>query len=235
VAESSSDRDLPARVLGTVTPTGSIQLPPKAPEVIGNPTGSIQLPTAPDGAPVSGPIAFRRPSGPPGDGTALTRRVRGAQLPDTGEAPAATPSTRPERSAQSVRGALQSFSAGRRTASEYALGHGTGPIPTEKPTTSAPGTPTADRPATDKDPSAGPAPATSTNGRPNGSAPADGPTPITAASGAPRSLPRRVRGAQMPETDLPSAAPAPERSAAEVRAALSNFVAGRRAAEHDDE
>jgi hypothetical protein len=38
----------------------------------------------------------------------------------------------------------------------------------------------------------------------------------------------------MPETDLPTSAPPPGRSAAEVRAALSNFVAGRRAAENED-
>jgi hypothetical protein len=54
-------------------------------------------------------------------------------------------------------------------------------------------------------------------------------------SGVAAGLPRRVRGAQMPQTDLPAASPQPaERSAADVRAALSNFVAGRRAAEDEE-
>jgi signal transduction histidine kinase len=44
----------------------------------------------------------------------LTRRVRGAQLPDTG--PEATNEPAPERTADSVRSALSSFTAGRRTA-----------------------------------------------------------------------------------------------------------------------
>jgi hypothetical protein len=85
------------------------------------------------------------------------------------------------------------------------------------------------------------------DGQPSTAAPAQSPPPsdpnaqpvISAATVAQPAtpgpaLPRRVRGAQMPKTDLPTSAPAPERSAAEVRAALSNFVAGRRAAEHED-
>ena len=182
-----------------------------------NATEPIQLPPAPDGSPVSGPISFRKPPARPGEGTGLTRRVRGAQLPDTGDAPQPVRTddggARPQRSAQSVRGALASFSAGRRTAAEVTIGNA------------------ADLKRAE------PRPASNGAAHPLDGDPVAQPASAAAAQqvGAPGPLlPRRVRGAQMPQTDLPVSAPAPERSAAEVRAALSNFVAGRRAAEHED-
>jgi signal transduction histidine kinase len=265
--------------------TGAISLPPRAPEVASPATGSVIIPPAPEVSPVSGPIAFRKPQPGPGEPGTLTRRVRGAQLPDTGEAPPgsapASSPARPERSAQSVRGALQSFNAGRRTASEVTLANshpGTGPISTGGPAATAQrpavagdkatADKTADRATADTAAADGAAPAkaqpAARSAKPAArpAQPAERPAarssePSTASGGSATSggsparlkpataaepvivpggpqLPRRVRGAQMPETDLPSSEPAPERSAAEVRAALSNFVAGRRAAEHDD-
>jgi hypothetical protein len=254
---------------------GSFPLPPRAPEVAASPnTGAVIIPPAPEVAPVSGPIAFRKPTPGPGEPTTLTRRIRGAQLPDTGEgsSPSAPETTnRPARSAQSVRGALQSFNAGRRTASEVTLGAtkpvtglpleqaaSTSPITATTASTSTTATPDA-APVTAPNPIAAaasaPTPAqTPTSAQtpapvqsaapgkadhrkaPTGQAPAStaapADPPATVAGGRP--LPRRVRGAQMPETDLPTSAPPPGRSAAEVRAALSNFVAGRRAAENED-
>ncbi|HEY6796579.1 MAG TPA: ATP-binding protein [Kineosporiaceae bacterium] len=195
--------------------SGSFPLLPRAPEVStgnGTGTGAIPLPPLP---PASGPIMFRKPPARPGERNGLTRRIRGAQLPDTGEPPpnasGTGSSSRPERSAQSVRGALASFTAGRRTASEVTIGNAAELKRNESRLSTAPVAPAAD--------------------------PITQPVvPPAAASPAPdaTALPRRVRGAQMPRTDLPKAAPAPERSAADVRAALSQFVAGRRAAEHDD-
>jgi signal transduction histidine kinase len=226
-ASPATERTTP----GTGTPaaptpagvTGSFPLPPRAPEVASPPTGSVIIPQAPDVAPVSGPIAFRKPPTGPGEPTSLTRRVRGAQLPDTGETTPAAPSARPERSAQSVRGALQSFNAGRRTASEITFGH-TKPITEPIITGGSIGRPAASTPA------AKPAPTTAARtGRSTHDATAE---PL--ALPGERPLPRRVKGAQMPETDVPTSAPPPERTAADVRAALSNFVAGRRAAEHED-
>jgi len=208
--------------------TGSFVLPPRAPALPAvNGTGPIHLPPPPDSSPasspVSGPIAFRKPAARQ-EGTGLTRRVRGAQLPDTGEPPAgpgadASAAGRPERSAQSVRGALASFTAGRRTASEVTIGNAAELKRADHrpaPPAAAGGRAPADHPVAD--PVTRPMVSASTV-----TPPAPGPL-----------LPRRVRGAQMPQTDLPEAVPAPERTAAEVRAALSNFVAGRRAAEHDE-
>jgi len=177
-------------------------------------TGPIPLPPLPDEAAGNGPIAFRKPPAGPG-GSGLTRRVRGAQLPDTGEAAnrqagQGASQDRPDRSAQSVRGALASFTAGRRTASEVAIGNA---ADLKRPEPRVASSSHLGDPITQPVVSAGTV------------RQAEAPGPI---------LPRRVRGAQMPQTDLPTSAPAPERSAAEVRAALSNFVTGRRAAEHED-
>ena len=218
--------------------TGSFSLPPRAPEVAEPPpTGAVIIPPAPGISPVSGPIAFRKPAPGPGEPTSLTRRVRGAQLPDTGEAatPTGEAAQRPTRSAQSVRGALQSFNAGRRTASEMARS-ATQPVvglPTGTATTgttpAVPATSTSSTPDPGQIATTAPDPA----GRTAAADPAaGGPRPVAVAGG--QALPRRVRGAQMPETDLPASAPPQGRSAAEVRAALSNFVAGRRAAEDED-
>jgi signal transduction histidine kinase len=206
--------------------TGSFTLPPRAPEVAGGSTGTIPLPPLPEASPVSGQISFRKRPARPGEGTGLTRRVRGAQLPDTGDAPATAPGStsalRPERSAQSVRGALASFNAGRRTASEVTIGNAAELKRSETRSAGISAAPAADPPSQPAIPSSA-----TPSAAPSPQAPA---TPEPGAA----TLPRRVRGAQMPTTDLPAAAPAPERSAADVRAALSNFVAGRRAAEHED-
>jgi signal transduction histidine kinase len=154
-------------------------------------------------------------AGAPGSGGGLKRRIRGAQMPDTGEDAAGPHAPPPERTAQSVRGALASFNAGRRSAEEATH---TGSLSTGAINLAAAGAA----------PVLGPAHAE----RPPAAAAV--PEPLVVPVGESGALPRRVRGAQLPETDLPSTTePAPERSAAEVRAALSNFVAGRRAAEHD--
>ena len=105
--------------------TGSIKLPPRAPEVSAA-TGAVRLPSgqAPGRGPTAGLPPQKTAGGPPtkkaaGDGSPLKRRIRGAQLPDTGESvpPAAAP-PRADRTAQSVRGALQSFATGRRIAAD---------------------------------------------------------------------------------------------------------------------
>jgi signal transduction histidine kinase len=117
------------RAVTPAAPTGSFTLPPRAPEATPPVTGTVIIPPAPKISPVSGPITFRKPTPGPGEPTTLTRRVRGAQLPDTGDTlPAGPPgdASRPERSPQSVRGALQSFNAGRRTASKWLWQHQTG-------------------------------------------------------------------------------------------------------------
>jgi signal transduction histidine kinase len=107
-------------VAAPVTAAPSVPPPAPAPEPV--PTASAGEPTAlPAWAADDRPAAAHRKAseaaanqnGQPGQ-TGLTRRVRGAQLPDTG--PEATNEPAPERTAASVRNALSSFSAGRRTA-----------------------------------------------------------------------------------------------------------------------
>jgi signal transduction histidine kinase len=193
--------------------------------------GQVIIPPVPERSPVSGPIAFRRPPAGPSGAAGLTRRVRGAQLPETGDpiGKAQTGTPRPQRSAQSVRGALQSFTAGRRTASEVTLGNAqpmTGPTPVR----GAGPVREDDAPTRPQPMIVGPL-AHPEEGQ---SEPYQRTSAPSAEDAGGRPLPRRVRGAQMPQTDLPTSAPAPGRTAAEVRAALSNFVAGRRAAEHED-
>ncbi|MDQ1287648.1 MAG: hypothetical protein QG622_1213, partial [Actinomycetota bacterium] len=225
-----------------------VPAPPSAASVA--PAAPVIIPPVPERSPMSGPIAFRRPPAGPGGQSGLTRRVRGAQLPDTGDAPDQAKDTpRPERSAQSVRGALQSFSAGRRTAAEVALGNtqpDPGPVPPHGSGVREDDAPTRPQPLlTDQmvaEYGQAQLQARSAPEQPFGQQPfQQQPEPVleapasdvdVAPGGHP--LPRRVRGAQMPQTDLPTSAPAPGRTAAEVRAALSNFVAGRRAAEHED-
>jgi len=191
----------------------------------------------------------------------LKRRVRGAQLPDTGvPAPAvgrggmaATPPDRPDRSADSVRAGLASFAAGRRSAAGASspapsVGSLSPAFPNRaQPAAQQPGShpsgavqqsygqtapqraayqPTA-QPAEPVSPTAAHWSATPSPAAPVARAVA----PAESAGGV---LPRRVRGAQLPTTDVPaSPAPTQERSATDVRTALSNFVAGRRAAEND--
>lgn len=210
--------------------TGAVLLP-RAPEIARPMTGPVIIPSAPEQTPASGPIAFRRPAAAPGESSGLTRRVRGAQLPDTGDTPSPREAALPNRSAQSVRGALQSFNAGRRTAAEVSLGNArteAGSAPARGPVREDP-TPTRPQPTLA---GATRQPQPPTNGASRPAVTQRVGHPVIAPSGD--SLPRRVRGAQMPQTDLPTSAPAPGRTAADVRAALSNFVAGRRAAEHED-
>jgi signal transduction histidine kinase len=218
-----------------VSETGSIKLPPRAPEAAPG-TGSISRPAAPPS--VHGSAGGLPPQKAPSEGSQLKRRVRGAQLPDTGESvPPPTAPIRTDRTAQSVRGALQNFAAGRRSAAdETARDPGATGSMALPPLSTGPNgqVRAADAP-------------------PNAAAPATAATPVVGAAArgahhvepaleavpdptaAAASLPRRVRGAQLPQTDLPPAtAPTAERSAADVRAALSNFVAGRRAAEDEE-
>jgi signal transduction histidine kinase len=217
--------------------TGSIKLPPRAPEVVNR--GSARRPVGP--TPTQGPGGGlpSQQQQAASESAQLKRRIRGAQLPDTGESvpPPAAPA-RNDRTAQSVRGALQNFAAGRRSAADETardpgstgsmglptlsagtngqVRPGVAAAPSAPSTAAAPAAPVADTPVADD--------AASQVGQ--GTA---------AISEAAAGLPRRVRGAQLPQTDLPAAAPpAAERSAADVRAALSNFVAGRRAAEDEE-
>jgi hypothetical protein len=258
---------LPRADVAATTPerTATVaQVPGATTGTSGTATGTPDAPTTgTSGTATDTSGRAERPEPRPKASGQLTKRIRGQQMPDTGGAASAIeqPRPRPERSAQSVRGDLESFNAGRRIASDVTLRNanplrtpvaapGSGEVPDPRSRTqAAPPEPPATTPN-----QAAPAPPTSTaspapTATPAASA-AEAPTPaataastrpettksplpVTAASD-PQPLPRRVRGAQMPATDLPTSAPPPERNAAQVRVALSNFIAGRRAAEHED-